>query len=55
MRSFMIYIPQQMLFRLANQKNEMGGTCGIYGGEEGCIQYFGGETQGKEATLKTQA
>ena len=26
------------------EKNEMGGTCSTYGGEERCIQGFGGET-----------
>jgi hypothetical protein len=26
------------------QKNEMGGACSTYGGEERCIQCFGGET-----------
>ena len=32
----------------------MGGACSTYGGEEGCIQGFGGETRGKETTWKTQ-
>jgi len=26
------------------EKNEMGGACSVYGGEERCIQGFGGET-----------
>jgi len=26
------------------EKNEMGRTCSMYGGEEGCIQCFGGDT-----------
>ena len=26
------------------KKNEMGGACGMYGGEERCIQGFSGET-----------
>ena len=26
----------------------MGGACGTYGGEERCIQDFGGETGGKD-------
>jgi hypothetical protein len=26
------------------EKNEMGGACSTYGGEESCIQGFGGET-----------
>ena len=36
-------------------KNEMGGACSTYGEEERCIQLFGGETRGKEATWETQA
>jgi hypothetical protein len=31
---------------------EMGGTCGTYGRQERGVQDFGGETLGKEATLK---
>ena len=31
-----------LLYRI--KKNEMGGVCGTYGGEERCIQGFGGET-----------
>jgi hypothetical protein len=34
------------------EKNEMGGACSAYGGEERRIQGFGGETRGKEATWK---
>jgi len=26
----------------------MGGACGTYGGEERCVQGFGGETRGKK-------
>jgi hypothetical protein len=26
------------------KKNEMGGACSMYGGEERCVQGFGGET-----------
>jgi hypothetical protein len=26
------------------EKNEMGGACSAYGGEERCVQGFGGET-----------
>ena len=29
------------------KKNEMGGTCSMYGGEERCIQGFGGKPEGK--------
>jgi hypothetical protein len=38
-----------------SEKNEMGGACSINEGEEMCIQAFGGETRGKDVTLKTQA
>ena len=34
---------------------EIGGTCNTYGGQERCIQSFGGETWGNETTWKTQA
>ena len=37
------------------EKNDMGGACSTYGGEERCIQGFGGETRGKETTWKAQA
>jgi hypothetical protein len=30
-----------------NKKNEMGGKCGTYGGEERCVHDFGGETRRK--------
>ena len=33
----------------------MGGACNAYGGEERCIQGFGGNNRGKETTWKTQA
>jgi hypothetical protein len=36
------------------KKNEMGGTCNTYWGEERFIQGFDGETGGKESTWKTQ-
>ena len=36
------------------EKNEVSEACSTYGGEKRCIQGFGGETQGKETTLKTQ-
>jgi hypothetical protein len=37
------------------EKNEIGGVCSTYGGEDRCIQGFGGETWGKEITWKAQA
>jgi hypothetical protein len=36
------------------EKNEMDGACSTYGREERLIQGFGGETRGKETTLKTK-
>ena len=37
------------------KKNETGRACSTYGGEERCVQDFGGETLGNETTRKTQA
>jgi hypothetical protein len=37
------------------EKNEIGGTCSAYGGGEGRVQGFGGETLRKETTGETQA
>jgi len=37
------------------EKNETGGACGAYGGEQTCIQGFGGESRRKNTTWKTQA
>ena len=33
----------------------MGGTCSTDGGQERCINDFGGQTRGKETTWKTHA
>jgi hypothetical protein len=35
------------------EKNEMGGVCSTYGGEERCVEDFGGEIWGEESTWKT--
>jgi hypothetical protein len=44
------------LYSLTNTvRDEMSGACSTYGGEERCIQGFGGETCGKETTWKTRA
>jgi len=37
----MICTPHEIL---SDQIKEMGGACSMYGGEERCIQGFGGET-----------
>ena len=53
-RSLMIYTPQQILFGWSNQEEWDGGAYSRYGGEERCIQDFGGKTWGKETNWKTQ-
>ena len=55
MRSLMICKPHPVLAGDQIEKNEMGGTCSTYGGEERSLQGFGGAAWGKEATWKTQA
>ena len=40
----MIRTPTQYCSGDQIEKNEMGGACSTYGGEERRIQYFGGET-----------
>jgi hypothetical protein len=50
--SLLVCTPHQILLGDEIEKNEMGGACSTYG--ERCIQGFGGETWGKEATWKTQ-
>jgi hypothetical protein len=35
------------------KKNEMGGACSTYGGDEKCILGFDVETQGKQVTCIT--
>ena len=36
------------------EKNEVGGSCGAYGGGERCAQGSSGETRGKGASGETQ-
>ena len=55
MRSLLNYILTQFFSGDQIEKNELGGACSAYGGEERCIQGFGGETWGKESTWETQA
>ena len=40
----MICTPHPKLCGDKIEKNEMGWTCNTYGGEESCVQGFGGET-----------
>jgi hypothetical protein len=35
-------------------KNEVGGACGMNGGEEDCIQFAGRKAKGKETTRNTK-
>jgi hypothetical protein len=44
MRSLMICTAHQILLVDQIEKNEMGGVCSTYGGEERFIQELGGET-----------
>jgi len=44
MRSLMIIFHTQYDSRDKIEKNEMGGACSAYGGEEGVYRVFGGET-----------
>jgi len=44
-------------YHLVNQMTmkEVPSTCDTYGGQERCLQGFGGETRRKETTWKTKA
>ena len=52
------YVCMRLTFFFAGdqiKKTERGRTCSKYVGEERCIEGFGEETWGKEATWKTRA
>jgi len=49
----MICTPHPILFGYKIEKNKMGGACSAYGGDERCVQGFGGEISGKMITWKT--
>ena len=55
MRNLVICFPYPILFERIIEKDEMGGACSTYGGEERRMKGLGGETSGKETTWKTQA
>ena len=42
MRSFLISKPRQIYWSEESKKNEMGGACSIFGGEESFIHGFSG-------------
>ena len=44
LQSLTIYTAQRISLELQIKLYEMGGACGRHGGEEKCIQGFGGET-----------
>jgi hypothetical protein len=37
------------------EENVISAACSAYGGGERCVEGFGGETRGKEATWETQS
>jgi len=51
----MICTPHKYYLGVQIEKNEIGGACSTYGGEEKCIQDVGGKTGGKETSWKTEA
>ena len=52
-KNFMVCAILHQIFYGKIKKNEISGACSTYGGEERCIQDFGGEFRGKETTCKT--
>jgi hypothetical protein len=51
----MICTAHQMYSADEISKNEKGGPCSMYGGDERLLQGFDGETFGKGSSWKTQA
>jgi hypothetical protein len=39
-----MFCTANQIFQVEKNENEMGRACSAYGGEESCIQGFGGET-----------
>ena len=54
LRSLMICTLHKYYLGVQIEKNEIGGACSTYGGEERCIQSVGGKIGGKETTWKTE-
>jgi hypothetical protein len=42
--NLVICTPHPVIWGNQIDKNKMGGACSTYGGEESCVQGFGGET-----------
>ena len=50
-----LYSSPNIVRVIKSRRTRMGGACSAYGGVEGRVQGFGGETWGKETTGETQA
>jgi hypothetical protein len=52
-----IFCTHPQILGKSNQikENEVGGTCGVHGTGEKCVQGFGGIARRKETTWKTKA
>jgi hypothetical protein len=55
LRSLMVCILHKYYLGVRIEKNEIGGACSTYGGEERYVQDIGGKIGGKETTWKTEA
>jgi len=50
-----LYSSPNIIWVIKSRRMRWVGACSTYGGQERCIQGFGGETLGKETTYETQA
>ena len=50
-----LYFSPNIIWVIKSRRMRWVGACSTYGGQERCIQGFGGETLGKETTYETQA
>ena len=44
------YLPVVRVCTAQSRENQMGGICEMHGGEERCIEIFGGETREQKTT-----